>query len=149
MSKGKYNNKPVFDAKTALTVKISKADIVGSKPGNPDNCAAAVALVRQEPIMAAHVYRSRVFVEFKDKVIRYVTPGRLRQETISFDRGTPGKFMEGDYKILPPPDSQVLGIEHRSGRVGGKIKTAVDRHEVQGARRIAKGLFFKARKKVK
>jgi hypothetical protein len=90
-----------------------------------------------------------VFIEFKDKVIRYVTPGRLRQETISFDRGTPGKFMEGDYKILPPPDSQVLGIEHRSGRVGGKIKTAVDRHEVQGARRVAKGLFFKSRKKVK
>lgn len=139
MAKGKYNGKPVFDAKTPLTVKISKADIVKSEPGNPDNCAAAIALVRQQPIMAAHVFRSRVFIELRDRVMRYVTPGRLRQETISFDRGTDQQFLEGDYTLLPPKGGLKLGTDHRKDWKGVKNKTPVEHIAVQGARPSSTG----------
>jgi hypothetical protein len=95
MSKGKYNGKPVYDAKAPMEILISKADLVDAKPGNPEHCAAAKSIYRSTPaIVAAHVYRSRVFVEYENRVERYITPGRLRQETISFDRGTPGRFMD-------------------------------------------------------
>jgi len=137
--KGKYNGKPVYDATTSLVIKIGRADIVKSKMGDPDHCAAAIALVRQEPIMAAHVYRSRVFIEFRDKVIRYITPGRLRQETISFDRGTPEKFLEGDYTLIPPSDSLRLGQDHRKWGKAKSKKILVEQQPVQGARPSSSG----------
>jgi len=139
MVKGKYNGKPVFDAKAPLTVKISKADIVKSTSGDPDNCAAAIALVRQEPIMAAHVYRSRVFIELRERVIRYITPGRLRQETISFDRGTPDKFLEGDYTLIPPKGALKLGMDHRTNWTPPDKKTLVQHVPVAGARPSSTG----------
>ena len=96
--------------------------------------------MRQEHVEAAYVFRSRVYVERADRVERYITPSRLRQETISFDRGAPDKYLDGDYRLLPPVGSDKLGEDHRpSTRGGGKDKrgapkTLIPRFEVQGAR---------------
>jgi hypothetical protein len=148
MTDGKYNNKPVIDAAAPMNILISKADVVGAKAGNPEQCAAARAINREQPsIVAAHVYRSRVFVEYRDRVVRFLTPARLRQETISFDRGTPGSFIEGEYTILPPYESAKLGAPPRPGRPGGKNRTPIERHDVKGARKNAGNhLYWRGKK---
>jgi hypothetical protein len=128
---------PIVDGPKERIV-YQEGDIKGSKMGSPEDCAAARALRRENGVMAVSVFRGRTYVKFKDRVERYVTSSRLRQETISFDRGSPDSFLEGEYKILPPKGNSALGADHRRGRRGGKDKRGVAppklRHPVLGAR---------------
>ena len=132
--------KPIMDATQPLELSIVHADVKGAKEMDPTNCGAARAIIRQEHVKAARVYRSVIFVEFKDRVERYQTPARLRQETISFDRGAGGQFLEGDYKLLPPCDSHRLGARSQRNRTkssGGADKSKREWHPAEGTRNRA------------
>jgi len=128
--------KPIVDASEPLTLTIEPVDIRRADAMDPSNCGAARAIIRQEHVKAARVYRSVIFVEFRDHIERYKTPSRLRQETISFDRGTDAKFMPGDYCLLPPPESQRLGSEHyrKNIKTGGKDKRGAPPVQPEGTR---------------
>jgi hypothetical protein len=93
------NGKPVVDASRKLTINITKADTIKGGNKDPGACAAARACIRTPKTLSARVHLGRVYIEQKDKWLRFQTPGALRSEIIAFDRG--GKFEPGEYKLIP------------------------------------------------
>jgi hypothetical protein len=137
--------KPIVDATEPLVTYVKKVDLRNAQKGDPLNCAHAKALTRQEDAQSVHVYRSKILIEYPDKVVRYQTPNRIREDTIAFDRGAPRKFMEGEYTLYPPSKSQRLGADKRkSTRGGGKDKRRRQqkrRPKLKGVRPRAPALF--------
>lgn len=99
--------KKVVNGTRRVKLHITAADIKAKK-GDPQNCAAAKAALRQVPnCVAARVHVGRVYLLKDDgKWHRYMTPDALRTEIVSFDRG--GKFIPGDYELVPMPPSSFL-----------------------------------------
>lgn len=97
------NGKRVVDATRKLSIKILKADTVKGANKDPGACAAARAAKRSPNCLSARVHLGRVYIEQKDKWLRFKTGDALRSEIIAFDRG--GSFQPGTYEIRPPAPS--------------------------------------------
>ena len=97
------NGKKVVDATKSVKIMITKKDTVEGDNKNPSSCAAARAAKRIENCISARVHLGRVYIEQKDKWVRYQTPEALRSEIIAFDRG--GSFQPGEYDLRPLPPS--------------------------------------------
>jgi hypothetical protein len=97
------NGKKVVDATKRVKIMITKKDTVEGDNKNPSSCAAARAAKRIENCISARVHLGRVYIEQKDKWVRYQTPEALRSEIIAFDRG--GSFQPGEYDLRPLPPS--------------------------------------------
>jgi hypothetical protein len=93
------NGKKVVDATKRVKIMITKKDTVEGDNKNPSSCAAARAATRIENCISARVHLGRVYIEQKDKWVRYQTPESLRSEIIAFDRG--GSFQPGEYDLRP------------------------------------------------
>jgi hypothetical protein len=93
------NGKKVVDATRKLKINITKADTVKGANKNPGSCAAARACCRLPKVLSARVHLGRVYIEQKDKWLRFQTSEALRSEVIAFDRG--GSFAPGQYQLRP------------------------------------------------
>lgn len=136
----KINGKPVEDAKRPLRISINDEDARLGKNKNPSGCAAARAIMRMyKPAGAkqARVHLGRVYVEYPEKWVRYMTPNTLKAEIVSFDRGSKAQYMVGEYKLSVPPPSNTLG-SHPGFKPTGKNKhrahIARARHQIEGVR---------------
>jgi len=126
----------VRDADAPVMLRIRAADTkTGTK--DPNNCAAAKAAKRLPGVSEARIYRSRAYLLHKSPEgkfwKRYITPASIRNEIISFDRGS--YFDPGEYTLLPLPTSQKLGMvrtHHHTGK-GSKSHRSVP-HVVSGIR---------------
>lgn len=97
------NGKRVVDAKKPATIHITPTDAKMGDNKNPSGCAAARAAKHSiVGCLSARVHVGRVYIEHKDKWVKYKTPAALRQEMITFDRG--GGFQPDDYTLLPIPE---------------------------------------------
>jgi hypothetical protein len=95
------NGKKVVDATSKATIHITPLDATKGANKDPAACAAARAAKRDiTDCLSARVHIGRVYVEHKNKWVRYFTPDALRTEIIAFDRG--GTFQPGDYTLMPP-----------------------------------------------
>jgi hypothetical protein len=137
------NGKKVVDATRKVKIFINKHDTVVGDNKNPSSCAAARAVKRDvTDCLSARVHIGRVYVEQKDKWVRYFTPEALRTEIIAFDRG--GTFAPGTYELKPPSPAESTRArkEYRTGRTSSsssnprsKLKIAkIKRHNVTGIR---------------
>lgn len=138
------NGKKVVDATRKVKIKITPRDATEGDNKNPSSCAAARAAKRDVPhCISARVHIGRVYIEQKDKWVRYNTPGSLRTEIIAFDRG--GSFDPGEFELQPPPPSQTEEAQQErnrkrksgisSGKNPRKVKVAIiKRHNVTGIR---------------
>src|SRR5258707_9669289 len=89
---------PVLDAKQAITIEVTAADVAKADIKKPEGCAAARAITRGLHALEARVHLGRVYVKTnKDHWIRFMTPKNLQSEIIAFDRG--GSFEPGDYTV--------------------------------------------------
>lgn len=130
MSKKPKKKRPVFfrglpmvDASEDLNLSITPADIRRAIKNrkDPNNCAAAEAIKRQEICKDVAVYMSRTYVKDKDRWVRYVTPSAISREVTSFDRGS--EFEPGDYTLKAPSPSNRLGVHRgKTTRKTGKQK---------------------------
>ena len=94
----RINGKKVVDAKKLKALTITQKDCDQGDKKNPALCAAARAIRREFPgAIGAEVHLGRAYVEYPDKVVRYVTPKALRTEIVAFDRG--GTFEPGEYLL--------------------------------------------------
>lgn len=100
----KINGKKVVDPKRRITLVITPNDVGRGLVKNPNSCAAAKACVRQLGAISARVHATRTYIEFPEKVERYMTPASLRTEIVSFDRGY--RFVPGIYHLAPLPPTQ-------------------------------------------
>lgn len=139
------NGKKVVDARRKAKILITQRDTKEGDNKNPSDCAAARAARRDIPeCLNARVHIGRVYVEQKDKWVRYFTPEALRTEIIAFDRG--GTFQPGEYELKPPSASETESARHaqRSGATRSrpsstksprKVRVAkIKRHNVSGIR---------------
>jgi hypothetical protein len=112
----------VNDATKPLVLKIAKADIHDSTPGDPANCAVAVACKRLIGADEVLVYKTRAYVRRGNTWTRYMVPSSIQGEIRAFDRGA--EFVPADYTLVPPSRTEKLGRVR--GEKGGEIKTNRD-----------------------
>jgi hypothetical protein len=99
--------KRVVDAKRSARILITKRDVVDGDNKNPSSCAAALAAKRDVPeCLSARVHIGRVYIEHRDRWVRYLTPDALRTEIVAFDRG--GSFQPGDYVLRAPSPTETI-----------------------------------------
>jgi hypothetical protein len=95
---------PVRDLLKPLRLIISEEDCRRGNAKTPSSCAAALAACRLPKITEARIHIGRIFLNVANKYwLRGKTPGALRTEIVSFDRG--GRFEPGEYTIRPLPPS--------------------------------------------
>lgn len=105
--------KKVVDAKRPAKIVITVRDTKLGDNKNPSSCAAALAAKRDVPeCLSARVHIGRVYIETKDRWVRYLTPDALRTEIVAFDRG--GSFQPGDYVLKPPAPSETVEGRHKA-----------------------------------
>lgn len=135
----RINGKRVVDATRPLHITVTPRDAALGKNKDPAGCAAARAIVRgyrEEGARGARVHLGRTYVEFDDKFVRYRTPGALKLEIVSFDRGTKPEYSAGQYNLAPIAPSMRLGVKRgsTSGRRGKRPHIARIRHQIEGVR---------------
>ena len=138
------NGKPVVDARKHAVIHITDRDTIKGATKDPGACAAALAARRDiADCISARVHIGRVYIEQKEKWVRYQTPESLRTEIIAFDKG--GSFQPGDYTLRPPAPSaregrsgsetNRHGFDNQKKRPRKKLLVAkIKRHEVTGIR---------------
>lgn len=114
------NGKRVVDATKPVKIKVTAHDTKVGANKNPSSCAAALAAKRDVPdCLSARVHIGRVYIEQKNRWVRYMTPDSLRSEIIAFDRG--GSFNPDVYELKPPSPA-----ESEAGRAKSAAKRARD-----------------------
>lgn len=92
------NGLPIVNAAESLLLHITGADIKNARPKRPDFCVVALAVKREMHVKEVRVHLGRVYVKSSPHFwTRYITPGSLRTEIISFDRG--GRFSIGVHTL--------------------------------------------------
>jgi hypothetical protein len=125
----------MVDAKKPLTIELTIDDIKGSKTRDPRHCAFAEACKRSSSgVLAAYFFRQTAWLEYDDKMVRYILPGSVQKEIVSFDRG--GLMASGVYRLTPPKGSNSLAAARKrsktrkkhpqgNGRIKRKVKHIV------------------------
>lgn len=99
---------PVVDAKHPITIHVNKGDLNKANTKDPADCVVARACRRELHAKEVRVHLGRVYVRTNDNNwVRFVTPPRLRNEIISFDRS--GKFETGDFLLWKPGAGRPAG----------------------------------------
>lgn len=121
----------MVDAKKAMTIEVIITDIRKSVQKDPRKCAFAMACRRNDKeIFAAYFFRSTAWLEYEDKMVRYILPMSVQKEIVAYDRG--GEVKPGTFQLSPPKGSHTLKAararskerkEHPAGN--GKIKRRV------------------------
>lgn len=108
---------PVRDLKKPMLLTITREDCRQGNTRAPSGCAAALAAQRLSGISEARVHIGRVFLKVgKSHWLRGKTPGALRTEIVSFDRG--GNFEPGEYVIRPLAASERGRVKPTGKKLG-------------------------------
>lgn len=94
---------PVEDAKARVLVTVTDQDVVLSKKKDSKHCALARAALRLPEVNAAYFFRTKAFIEYGDRVLRFALPSSVQKEIVSFDRAQ--VMASGIYQLTPPPPS--------------------------------------------
>ena len=90
----------VVDATKALVVQLSAVDIKQAKSKNSKECAFARACRKQKGVKAAYFFRTAAYLEYENRLVRYLLPPSVQKEVVSFDRAH--VMAPGEYQISPP-----------------------------------------------
>ena len=125
------NGLPIKNATKSMLLHITGPDVKSARPKRPDFCVVAQAVKRETSAREVRVHLGRVYVRTTAKTwTRYITPGSLRAEIISFDRG--GNFALGVHTLGVIPASQSTGKTQ-----GAKKKPGAPRFTGTGHKRRA------------
>lgn len=139
-----FEGLPVVDAAQDATVTITKADVANSKRKNPGACAAALAGERRfhKPVK---VFLSRMYVKDNKQWVRFVTPGNIAREIVSFDRTPSGGFEPGEYTFKAPSPGQRLGTYIHRRPKEEKTRNRAPRHVTANVRVSAKTSYHSSK----
>src|SRR5262245_15695849 len=88
-----------------IRIDVTPEDIKKGTPMDPQQCAAAQAIMRVTGASECYVHRGVCYVKTKQSWTRFATSGDLRFETMVFDRG--GMFVPGEYDLRSVPVSMI------------------------------------------
>lgn len=97
----------IVDSRERLLVTVTSNDVVNAKKANSKNCALARASLRLPDVCAAYFFRTAAYLEYLDRMVRYVLPVSVQKEIVSFDRAR--IFASGVYQLSPPPPTSARG----------------------------------------
>lgn len=112
----------IHDATKPLVLKITKADVHNANPGDPANCAVALACRNLSGADEVLVFKTRAYVRKGNTWTRYIVPNSIQGEIRAFDRGA--EFVPSDYTLVAPTKSEKLGRVR--AEKGGPIKNNRD-----------------------
>jgi hypothetical protein len=98
-----------------LEIELTAGDIKAARRKDAQNCAFAQSVKRTERAVAAYVFRTKFYIEYKDKtIVRYILPPSMQKEVVSFDRS--GEMDPGHYRLSPIPKSLTLDRQRAAGK---------------------------------
>lgn len=108
-------NKKIVDAKESIRIEVIPQDIERAKQKNSKCCAFVRACERQLPgVEAAFVFRTKAWVEYEDKIVRFDLPTSVQKEIVAFDRA---KAMEpGIYQFDKIAPSSTMAAKAKYAR---------------------------------
>jgi len=116
MPKLVLNGKPVEDTKRNLTIQVNRPqDIKGATQTDDQNCPIARALKRGFNVLSVSVGAGVVYVELKDRYLRYVMSREDQEMVRAYDKA--GYFRPTTITLLVPPPSKAIGA--RAGTKSG------------------------------
>ena len=127
--------KTVKDAKSNISVEVTKQDVAISKRGKHKECAMAVACKRKMKLDGVLIARSIGYVIKGNTATRFKIPTSLSREVTSFDRGA--SFEPGTYSLAKP--DKALGTRKRSGKHSRSGKGPQFHHFTVGIRAVLGG----------
>lgn len=99
-------NKPIVDATEPMVLEVKAIDVIRASEKNSKCCAFARAAEREASVEAAFFFRTKAYLEFEDKIVRYALPMSVQKEIVAFDRH---KEMDpGTYQLSPPSPKNTL-----------------------------------------
>lgn len=111
---------PIIDARQLALVSVSVDDIQKSKAKNSKCCAFARAAQHEPGVVAAYFFRSMAFLEYPDRIVRYLLPMSAQKEIVSFDRS--GIMAPGQYRLSSVPPSLGLAQMRRYSKKKTKAR---------------------------
>ncbi len=111
---------PTVDAKAPLFLEVVASDIKRAVQKNPTCCAFANATKRGIPgVQRVYFFRSCAWIEYEDRMIRYLLPNNLRAEVDKFDKTK--TMAPGIYGLASPKGEHTIERIHaRNKRRKGK-----------------------------
>lgn len=126
---------PIVDADEPLLLNVRPADVTGASSKDPRRCAFAKACKRMyRGVQQAYFYRGTAWLQYADRMVRYLLPDSVQREIVSFDRA--GIIAAGSYRLVPAPPSDRLGMgseRSRRSRVSPERRAAL---KAGGRRRV-------------
>lgn len=123
----KIEGLPVRDLTKPLKLVISEEDCRRGNRKDGSSCAAALAACKLPKVTEARIHIGRIFLNVANKYwLRGKTPGALRTEIVSFDRG--GKFEPGEYTIRPLSPSELPNGKRQGHNTPVKKRKGPKRH---------------------
>lgn len=98
----------VVDSKESITISVTQRDATGATKKDPNSCAMAKAVCRQEHLDGAIIGLTKSYLIKGKKAVRYSTPVTVAREITSFDRHH--DFREGtDYRLSRVSNCERIG----------------------------------------
>jgi hypothetical protein len=131
------NGLPIRNATESLLLHITGPDVKSARIKRPDFCVVAQAVKRELHAKEVRVHIGRVYVRTTGTHwTRYITPGSLRAEIISFDRG--GTFALGVHTLqkIGPVKTHHAGKTQGTRKAGKQTKTGKKRRAYHAVRDV-------------
>lgn len=91
---------PMIDGKTPVRLVVTASDVIDAKKANSKHCAFARAALRLPGVAAAYFFRTTAYLEYHDRMVRFLLPSSAQKEIVSFDRAQ--IMATGAYQLTPP-----------------------------------------------
>jgi len=109
-----------FDATKPLPLKITLKDIKAGEPGNSKKCPFAIAAKRVPGVCAAYVLRTKIFLQYRDRMVRYQLPMNVRKQIALYD--STRKMNPGDYQLKEVDLSNVPSVQRKGYKKRKKMR---------------------------
>lgn len=107
--------KKLREGKSNVELEVEARDTRSANKLSPSTCGFAKACKRQVPgVQSVHFFRGVAWLEFADRLERYILPPAVRQQITTFD--VSGVIAPGSYHLRAPAASEGLAAQRKSHR---------------------------------
>lgn len=104
----------IVEAKKPLLLEVRGMDIARATKKDPQSCGFARACKRSHKVKAAYFFRTTAWLEYSDRIVRYILPQSMQREIVAFDRNQ--TMAPGLYQLSRPYKSATLKYNRETVR---------------------------------
>ena len=101
----------VVDAERSLAVRVEWSDVEGAVRLDPQHCAVARAVEREQHLSGAIISKSIAYLVHGRTAVRYLIPAKMAKQIKAFDRMR--DFQPQEYMLEAASATQRLGFQGR------------------------------------